>query len=336
MEQKILTHTGKHFDATVIVDAGYILQEGSVIRKQMTNSCPNRIRELREDLIEDQVLVYHNDSCYIMTDDYKFKSKSSVASFIEGASVSGTSVWPDEEKTEPFPETDPIESTVIKKSEQTNTNPFGIKLTHPSIKNRVEDVAHVFEAMVNKDSGVEYPSLDNFIGLLSDLADWKVKEKVITDDQSQKLKGDLFELFTEVFFKLNFVNPSVAVADFKGEWEFSGNDQGVDGLGINGMELPCAVQIKYRSNPTTVIDANDIKKTVCDAMLQFGIFTNTPDGKKIPNVIVLFTNCEGVRSQTKEYFGESLHVIHGGMIRPVVDGNYVFWKTCRDIVMGSL
>lgn len=156
--------------------------------------------------------------------------------------------------------------------------------------------------------------------------------KEILHSGLQKFKGDLFEIFAEIFFKLLASDNRVGIHDYKPVLEK--DDNGVDAYGksILGGDNPNAtVQIKYRSNPLYELKERDIKQFPYKSIIQYNV------DPKVKNNMIIFTNCVGLNRYTDEEVFESMfHVIDGMMIKKLIDNNSSFWNNSRKIIKDSI
>ena len=152
-----------------------------------------------------------------------------------------------------------------------------------------------------------------------------------------KFKGDLFEIFSEIFFKLNSSDNRVGIYDYKPVCEQ--DDNGVDAYGKSIMgkdeekkeHIVSTVQIKYRSNPLYELKERDIKQFPYKSIIQYGV------NPKVKNCMIIFTNCVGMNRYTDtEVFESMFHVIDGMSIRKLIDNNISFWENSRKLIKDSI
>jgi hypothetical protein len=92
----VFTYSGDCFSATCLVDvdAGqFIVTSGSIARKAETSSLQPTYRNLRQQLLDNGVLVEHNQNSYLFTQDYPFGAPSAAAQVVSGSTVNGRAVW---------------------------------------------------------------------------------------------------------------------------------------------------------------------------------------------------------------------------------------------------
>ena len=144
-----------------------------------------------------------------------------------------------------------------------------------------------------------------------------------------KFRGDLFEIFAEVFFILNKSDNRVGIYEY--EPVYSDDDYGVDGFGKNIDGLNSTIQVKFRLNPMYELLERDIKQFWSQSVKLYGVDHNQS------NNMIIFTNCKGVYWHTldKMYFGD-LRVINGDFISRFIDNNEGFWNSFRELVKETL
>ncbi len=160
----------------------------------------------------------------------------------------------------------------------------------------------------------------------------------MTEDRAQliartidKNKGELFELFAEIFFAIYHADPRYGVREFSFKYDDSYvKDYGVDGYGINANGDNSVVQVKFRSNVTNEIYWNDIAKTVAQGYA-IGHLSN-----RQRDTVWLFTNCKGGYYTIKDAISGMFHCINGKMIDGEVAGNDSFWKSAVEILEGNM
>ena len=144
-----------------------------------------------------------------------------------------------------------------------------------------------------------------------------------------KYVGDGFELFVELFLKLNPTDNRVGVYNYHPIQE---NDNGVDGIGLNIQGMKSVVQIKYRSNTQSVLTNNidHIGNLMVDGMGKFNVIYDTN-----PKVYrhFIFTTADGLHYYTdNDVFKLNVKCMSYNGFRSMVDNNIIFWKTALEIV----
>jgi hypothetical protein len=153
-----------------------------------------------------------------------------------------------------------------------------------------------------------------------------VKLSYKSDD---KVKGDLFEIFAECFFKVLPVSPTKngGYGVYGYTPEKPENDNGVDGFGIGMDEKPLTVQVKFRSNPTEELKEEDIKQFAYQSIINYDVDKDTTTN------MILFTNAPGLHwyTDTKVFAGR-VKALGGKEISSLIDNNTIFWKLLRDMI----
>jgi hypothetical protein len=146
---------------------------------------------------------------------------------------------------------------------------------------------------------------------------------------SEKFKGNIFEIFAEVFFKLYSSHNKIGIYDYQ---PVNGNqDYGVDGIGTGMDGKPATVQVKFRSNNTTSLTSNDIKQFPFQSIVAYGV-----EPKTRSNMIV-FTTAKNLHWVTDgNVFLGTISTIGYQAISTFVDNNWVFWKNLQDLIQQNL
>mgnify|MGYP000278949390 CR=1 FL=1 len=140
-----------------------------------------------------------------------------------------------------------------------------------------------------------------------------------------KLKGDLFEIFAECFFKILSSDNRVGVYNYEPAQIVS--DYGVDGFGIGMDGSPLTVQIKFRSDTTTELTQDDIKQFGFQSIVNYGVDKDTRTN------MLVFTNSKGLHWVTESnVFSGRVKPIGSDFISQLVDNNTVFWREVMDLV----
>ena len=146
-------------------------------------------------------------------------------------------------------------------------------------------------------------------------------------DGKDKMIGDLFEIFAEVFFKILGASNNIGVYDYQIEID----DYGVDGFGKGIDDKPCAIQVKFRSDINTELTQEDLNQFGYQAIVKHGVDKDTNT-----NLIVL-TTAGGMHwlTDSKVFLGK-IRTINREQLRTLVDGNFPFWNTVRDYVENTV
>lgn len=143
-----------------------------------------------------------------------------------------------------------------------------------------------------------------------------------------KVKGDLFEIFAECFFKILSADNRIGVYDYKPSPPIE--DYGIDATGIGMDEKPLTVQVKFRSDATTELTQGDLSQFAFKSILE-GVDKDTTTN------MVVFTNARGLHWVTDQrIFSGRVRSIGYNEIRSFVDNNTVFWKTLNDMAENTI
>jgi len=213
-------------------------------------------------------------------------------------------------------------------------------LSHPGIFSRVDEVYPIFETLAKAAESKEFVELSDFTSLIIKRSKAKYNKEYTDDDEvlsnkSNKFKGDLFEIFAEIYFTLVKSKNSSGVINYRPLHSDSDEDYGVDGTGINYSGYPSVVQVKFRSNPLNLISYSALSNTYHQAKTDRLIPMNIDDQRR---TLILFTNCNGENQQAKKRFsidGE-LFVINKDVISSEVDGNVLFWQDAFQLIKEAI
>jgi hypothetical protein len=145
----------------------------------------------------------------------------------------------------------------------------------------------------------------------------------------EKMKGDLFEIFTEAFFKVLSADNRIAVYNYQPAP--TNDDYGVDGFGIGNDDKPLTVQSKFRSDVTIELLEKDIKQFAFQSIVNYDVDKNTSTN------MIVFTNAKGLHWVTESrVFEGRIRCIGYEQIKSIINGNTVFWKECQDIIDNTI
>ena len=149
-------------------------------------------------------------------------------------------------------------------------------------------------------------------------------------DAQNKFKGDMLEVFAEIFFAQFQADPEFGLSEYE-PVEIS-DDFGVDAKAINVAGHHSVIQVKYRSNPEDVISYADIARTYTSALCQFHI----DDVYKHNNTVFLFTNAGGVTGAFTTVMQRKTVILNRQFIASKVDNNESFWKEAYQLMFLTL
>lgn len=164
---------------------------------------------------------------------------------------------------------------------------------------------------------------------LSQLSNKIIKTSKIYESLSykdaDKLKGDLFEIFAECFFKLLSSDNRIGVYNYQPAPPI--DDYGVDGNGTGMDSKPLTVQVKFRSDATTELTQEDIKQFALQSIVSFGVDKDTTTN------MIVFTNAKGLHWVTEQrVFSGRVKSIGYSEISNLIDNNIVFWSNLNDLI----
>ena len=150
----------------------------------------------------------------------------------------------------------------------------------------------------------------------------------ITKSGSKKFKGDLFEIFAELFFKILGHTKTISVIGYIPEE--SEEDYGVDGFARSKTNSPLTVQCKFRSRADSLLEERDIKQFLVQSWKKYKVNMDSKNA-------VLFTSCEGMYHTTeREVFLDSITTINIKDIRLNVDRSLGFWEKVVELIDTTL
>jgi hypothetical protein len=143
-----------------------------------------------------------------------------------------------------------------------------------------------------------------------------------------KYVGDGFEFFVELFLKLHPCDNRVGIYNYSPN---EGEDTGVDGFGINIIGDKSVVQVKFRSDATRVLTANnDHLSNLISAGMLNGVVYDMANPKNFRHFI--FTNAAGLHHYTDEkMFGNKVSCFDYKKFKSMLDGNLIFWANASKI-----
>jgi hypothetical protein len=144
-----------------------------------------------------------------------------------------------------------------------------------------------------------------------------------------RLKGAIFEIFIDGFFKVMGATPSIGVYNYRPE--SAANDYGVDGFGLGADSKSLTVQVKFRSDATQELQERDIKQFPFQSYVSYGVDMNTNTN------LLLVTSCKGLHPITSsQVFCSKIRVINSEHIKDLIDDNDAFWKNFNQIIDNTI
>jgi glycyl-tRNA synthetase alpha subunit len=176
-------------------------------------------------------------------------------------------------------------------------------------------------AIYDNESGVKL--IKDFISVTESLS-----LKYPTEDDRNLFKGDMLEIFAEIFFQQFASHPAVGIREYTPIPITE--DYGVDAIGINVVGDPCVIQVKYRVNPKDIITYEDIAKTYTSGRECHNILLD----KK--GTVIVFTTANDISHQCKEVLKSKVRVISRGIISGLIDSNSNFWQAANNTIVDTL
>lgn len=145
---------------------------------------------------------------------------------------------------------------------------------------------------------------------------------------ADKLKGDLFEIFSEAFFHILGADNRIGIDDYQ---PINIDDYGVDAKAI-GMDLkPATIQVKFRSDATSELTQEDIKQFAFQSLVNFEVEKETKTN------MIVFTNAKGLHWVTEQrVFAGRVRTLGYDEISNLVNGNSVFWKKVNRLIQDTI
>lgn len=176
------------------------------------------------------------------------------------------------------------------------------------------------------------------IKLFDGVIDWKGFDKRLHEvaEELQQLVGrdyldtlgDGFELFIEGFIQLTQNDNRFGISNYTPVQ--SKDDYGVDGYGTNIRGERCAVQIKYRKNPTKLLTA---QKDGLDSMVTEALHEGVLFGEGNNYRHFIFTSAKGLNNKTSDNkFRNKVKDFGIDDIKTIVDNNPNFWDNIRKLI----
>lgn len=190
------------------------------------------------------------------------------------------------------------------------------------VKKHYKACCTIFETFKNR-NGVNA----TFEGFLAEVEKWA--NKTTNPDEQDLIRGDMLEILAEVFFGAFANDPSVGLTGYTPVP--LPEDYGVDGTGVNAAGTACAVQIKYRGDPTALVTYAEIARTFTSAILQ----RNLPLYSGSDNIFI-FTSAYDVTAACKTVMGNKIHTLNRGVIQNKIDNNVSFWGYAYEEIKNTL
>ena len=148
-----------------------------------------------------------------------------------------------------------------------------------------------------------------------------------------KYKGDGFEFFIQCLLHLHPNDTRIGIGQYEPVFE---SDNGVDGIGINLQGNKSVVQIKFRSNASTLLTANKdhLSNMFSDGMLQHKVVVSE-DEKEYRHFV--FTTAKGLHFYTdQEMYKNRVKCFGYNELRQLIDDNFLFWSNANKLINEKL
>jgi hypothetical protein len=139
---------------------------------------------------------------------------------------------------------------------------------------------------------------------------------------SAKLRGELFEIFSEIFFKLFSSDGRVGVYEYKPTHAI--DDYGVDAFAKSLTNEKVAIQAKFRSNITAELLASDLKQFTSNAVMVHKVVPKKAN-------FILITTGKGMHFSYSKQIGE-IRIIAYKDLSKWLDNNTGFWDNLQNLI----
>jgi len=189
-----------------------------------------------------------------------------------------------------------------------------------------------FVNLYNKDQSI-FESIFKDTKTLSQLSNKIIKAsknfEALAYKDADKVKGDLFEIFSECFFKVLSADNRIGVYNYQPAPPI--DDYGVDGIAIGMDEKPLTIQVKFRSDATTELTQEHIKQFAFQSIVTYNVDKDTTTN------MIVFTNAKGLHWVTESrVFSGRVKAIGYDQISQLVDNNTVFWRNVKDLIENTV
>jgi predicted helicase len=191
-------------------------------------------------------------------------------------------------------------------------------LKHTDILAKPKMYHDLYDAWSQKTSG---QTINNWIADVETLA-----STMPDTDSALKLRGDMLEVLSELFFNCFQADEAVGLKDYCPV--VLGEDFGVDAIGKNANGTKVAVQCKYKNlEPVTY---SELAKTFTSGLL------NLQCDMLNSNSIYVFTTAFSFSSAVDKVLGGKVVKIDRNVISRKIDNNRTFWQYAYDQIFETL
>lgn len=193
-------------------------------------------------------------------------------------------------------------------------------INHNSFVNLFNKNPKVFE-LIFKDTNTLTKLTNKIIKVSESFESYAYKD-------ADKLKGDLFEIFAECFFKILAADNRIGIYNYQNA---PIDEVGLDAFGIGMDTKPATIQVKFRSDATTELTQEDINQLYLYSIAKYGVDKDTK------NNILIFTNAKGIHWKTESVtLLNRVKSIGYSEISNLIDNNSVFWNELSDMVLETI
>lgn len=151
------------------------------------------------------------------------------------------------------------------------------------------------------------------------------------DEAVNKFKGDLFEIFIEIFIKTNCFGNVLDITDYQ---HTKKDYPGVDAIG-SVQSRKVAVQIKFLSDPRNFVDKDDMMNFYAVATGDLSIVQNNE------NLILITSSYEGIdyvrmNGVFRDILKRNIRIINHSIISHYIDNNIEVWIRVNSFIEESI
>lgn len=145
-------------------------------------------------------------------------------------------------------------------------------------------------------------------------------------DNQNKILGDAFELFCELFVLHFGFHPQIGLSNYTPiDPEL---DEGIDAFADNLLNKKSAVQCKYVSDEKHEFGANksNLPNFLVEATLKKIAWNRDTKIRRA----FLITTAKGLHYHTEKKWNNRVQVINGDVIKSLTLNNKIFWQSCQE------
>jgi hypothetical protein len=146
------------------------------------------------------------------------------------------------------------------------------------------------------------------------------------------LKGDLFEIFVEIFLKTNGNNEKILIHNYSvihnGE---DCRDIGVDGVGLDMNNEPCTIQIKYRNIASPKLTTSSLTQFIGASITNYNVSTES----KAKSFILITNTLKEVDYRINKVGNNRVKIINGDCFDTIIGTSKTFWYIVQYILSNN-